>query len=122
MCRLVGDEDGSATVVGVAVVACLVAVTIALAHVGTAVLARHRAASAADLSALAAASVLLGGSADPCATATRIVRAQGYSQMRIDSCVIDGEDVVVEVALPVGLGRFGVRTARARARAGPVGS
>jgi len=35
-------------------------------------------------------------------------------------CVIDHLDVVVVVEATVGLGRFGVRPARATARAGPA--
>ena len=121
--RLVlGDEDGSATVVGAAVIACLVGLTVALVAVGAAVLARHRATAAADLGALAAAAALMTASAEPCALAARVVGAQHDQRLRLDSCAIDGEHVSVQVSAPVHLGRFGVRTATARARAGPVGS
>ncbi|MFT3898894.1 MAG: flp pilus-assembly TadE/G-like family protein [Gordonia sp. (in: high G+C Gram-positive bacteria)] len=121
MRRLLRDEEGAATVLGVAVVAALIALTAVLLHLGSAVLARHRAASAADLAALAAASALVGGEDDPCPTAARVVRAQGDPSLRVSACTVDGEFVELSVALPVRLGPFGVRTATARARAGPVG-
>lgn len=120
--RLLREEDGSATVLGVAVIACLVVLTASLVLVGTAVVARHRATTAAELAALAAASAAITGSAEPCTAAERVVRAQGDPAMRLASCRPDGEFVDVEVAVPVSLGRFGVRTASARARAGPVGA
>jgi secretion/DNA translocation related TadE-like protein len=108
--------------VGVAVVAGVVALTVALATIGTAVLARHHATAAAELGALAAASVLMTDSAEPCATAARIVRAQGDPRLHLDACDIDGEQVELHVSASVSLGRFGIRTARVRARAGPIGS
>ena len=93
-----------------------------LVLVGTAVVARHRATTAAELAALAAASAALTGSGEPCEVAERVVRAQGDTSMRLASCRPDGEFVDVEVSVPVRLGRFGIRTASARARAGPVGA
>ncbi|MFT4201397.1 Rv3654c family TadE-like protein [Gordonia sp. (in: high G+C Gram-positive bacteria)] len=121
MRRLLGEDDGSATPAGVAVVACLIALTLVLVHLGSAVLGRHRAAAAADLSALAAAAAVLAGE-DGCATASRVVRAQGDPAMRLASCTVDGDFVDVRVEVPLNLGRFGVATARAEARAGPVES
>ncbi len=120
--RWVDDDAGSATIVGTAVVACLIALTVALSAVGSAVTARHRATAAAELAALAAASVLLTGGAEPCAAAGRVVRAHGDSGLALAACGVDGDFVGVAVTVPVRLGRFGIRKARARARAGPVGS
>jgi hypothetical protein len=40
----------------------------------------------------------------------------------VAGCRIDGLDVVLEVAVPVSLGRWGIGPARAIARAGPVQS
>ncbi|MFT4125756.1 MAG: flp pilus-assembly TadE/G-like family protein [Gordonia sp. (in: high G+C Gram-positive bacteria)] len=114
------DDEGAATLVAVGVISALVAVLLLVGHVGVAVLARHRAQSAADLSALAAAVEQVGGQGDPCAVASVIVDEQRISA-RVARCVVDGDDVVVEVVVPVGLGRWGVRDAGARARAGPVG-
>jgi len=117
---VIGDDAGSATVLGVAVVAVLTAVTVAVVALGSALLARHRAVSAADLAALAAASVLLTGTGEPCPTAERLVRAQGVEGLRVDGCEVDGERVTVRVSVPVRLGRFGVHTATGVALAGPV--
>ena len=53
--RVVADERGSATVWVLALSGVLAAVGVAGVLIGAAVVARHRATSAADLSALAAA-------------------------------------------------------------------
>lgn len=84
---------------------------------GSAVIARHRAATAADLAALAAAVRVPDGSAAACATAREIAAGNGASLTR---CVIAGDDVEVEVTRPVVLGRLGSWAAMASARAGPV--
>ncbi|SIR94835.1 Rv3654c family TadE-like protein [Williamsia sterculiae] len=119
MRRSIGtDERGSATVLGAFVIAALVATTIGVLHIGGAVSARHRAQSAADLGALAAAQqIVAGAGADACATARRFVTDNGG---RLTDCRPDGENVTVAVAVSVPLGSFGVRDARARARAGPM--
>jgi len=116
---LVADDRGNATLLGAFAVAALAAILVLVIYVGAAVLARHRAQSAADLSALAAAVDHVGGEPDPCAAARQSAAAQ---QPRADlvECRIDGEDVVVSVRVPVDLGTFGVRAATAKARAGPV--
>jgi secretion/DNA translocation related TadE-like protein len=84
------------------------------AYLGTAVVARHRAQSVADLAALAAAARLPAGPQAACAQAR--VMAQ---RMRVEDaeCTVRGLDVVVTVEVAVG--RWG--TARAAARAGPTG-
>lgn len=97
----------------------LVVVSLGGVAVGSAVIARHRAQAAADLGALAAASrIALGGDA-ACASASSIAQRMDAA---IASCVVDGLDVVVSVDVAAGLGRLGVGTARAAARAGPVDS
>ncbi len=93
---------------------------IAMLGVGGAVLARHRAQAAADLGALAAARSQLFGEGDPCARA-RDLTARQEGAPAVTGCVLDGQDVVVTVTVRSLLGRFGVRDAVARARAGPVG-
>jgi secretion/DNA translocation related TadE-like protein len=79
--------------------------------------ARHRAASAADLAALAAASRAASGSAVACAAARSTVQAAGA---RVISCTLDGAVAVVAIALrpPGWLGTLG--EAQGRARAGLV--
>lgn len=114
------DERGFATILGAFAVAALVAVAIAVIYLGASVVARHRAQSAADLSALAAASDRVYGRPDPCGTARRIAAAQGFA-VRVERCAASEGDIVVSVAVPVELGPFGDRAAMASARAGPVG-
>lgn len=82
-----------------------------------ATVARHRADSAADLGALAAASHVRAGSRVACARAGWVA---GRMRAELGRCSVEGWDVSVEVTVrPAGsLGRFGV--ASARARAGPV--
>ncbi|ATD69269.1 MULTISPECIES: Rv3654c family TadE-like protein [Gordonia] len=114
------DDQGNATVLGAFAIAALAAVLIMVIYVGAAVLARHRAQAAADLSALAAAADHVAGESDPCAAARTLAATQRPSA-EVVSCRIDGEDVLVSVRVPVDLGRFGMRSAGASARAGPVG-
>lgn len=109
-------DDGSATVVGCCAVGVLVVITAALLHIGSAVSARHRAQSAADLSALAAAGSLDGGVEEACTAATELAVRMHSA---VESCVVEGWDVVVTVRVPVMLSTLGVRDARAAARAGP---
>ncbi|WP_422744232.1 Rv3654c family TadE-like protein [Mycobacterium sp. WMMD1722] len=103
--------------VAVAVIAVLIAVSGGLAGVGAAVLARHRAQSAADLAALAAAGRIVDGPDSACAQAHSVAAAVGVAVVR---CDFAGLDVVVAVQTPVGLGRWALGSARAAARAGPV--
>ncbi|ASR01349.1 Rv3654c family TadE-like protein [Gordonia rubripertincta] len=116
---LVADDQGNATVLGAFAIAALAAVLVMVIYVGAAVLARHRAQSAADLSALAAAADHVAGKSEPCATARAVAVAQRPSA-EVVSCRTAGEDVLVAVRVPVNLGRFGLRAAMASARAGPV--
>ncbi|BBX00156.1 Rv3654c family TadE-like protein [Mycolicibacterium moriokaense] len=110
-------DDGAATPVAVAMMAVLVAVTVACVYLGAAVTARHRAQAAADLAALAAAGRLAQGAGTACAHAKELAEAMST---RVADCTVVGLDAVVAVEVAVALGRFGVGTARAVARAGPV--
>jgi len=95
----------------------LVVISLGGVAVGSAVIARHRAQAAADLGALAAAGRLgLGGDA-ACAWATSVAQRMGAANT---SCVVEDLDVVVSVSVTAELGRWGVGTAHAAARAGPV--
>jgi secretion/DNA translocation related TadE-like protein len=113
-------ERGSATVWMLALSGVLAVVGIAAVLVGAAAVARHRAGSAADLAALAAAGQAVTGGPAACTTAADIAAANGAE---LTACTVD-EAAVVEVAVrvPVRLGGLGVRWATARARAGPVPS
>ena len=88
--------------------AVLLAVTVGGFHIGSAVVARHRAQAAADLAALAAAVRLPEGPDAACGQASVI--AQAMSAAVVD-CTVDDLDAVVTV-------RAG--KAQAAARAGPA--
>ena len=111
-----GDR-GSATVWVLALSGVLAVVGLAAVLVGAAVVARHRASSAADLSALAAAGRAVAGG-DACGTAAEIA---GANAAELTHCAVDaGAVVTVEVSVTARLGRLGAFSATARARAGPV--
>nr|WP_189248586.1 Rv3654c family TadE-like protein [Streptosporangium pseudovulgare] len=111
-------ERGSATIWAVAVVAAVWAVAAALMAVGAARVGRHRAQSAADLSALAAARLAFVVPDRGCARAEALARANGAE---VTGCAV-GQDgiadiqVTVRLSLPV----LGPRPITALARAGPV--
>lgn len=97
--------------------AVVLAATVGAVHIGSAVVARHRAQAAADMAALAAATVLPAGPDAACEKATTLARAMGATAT---SCSVDGLDVVVTVDVPMALGEWGVGPAHAVARAGPT--
>ena len=106
------DRDrGAATVWAAGAIAALVAVAVVLWGLGAAAVTRHRAGSAADLAALAAAGQMARGPDAACGSARWVVeRMRG----ELESCRFDGWDALVEVSLSGGPG-----TASGRARAGP---
>jgi secretion/DNA translocation related TadE-like protein len=121
------QDVGSATVWLLIGCVLLCATTVGLLQVGAAMVARHRAAAAADLAALAAARVLASAGSiattaaavdtSPCAAAALVAGAQGA---RLTACVTQGDvvEVVTEVRPPALL--IGLPPARARARSGPT--
>ncbi len=119
-----GCDSGLASVVAAALVAVLVVVAGAVLALGQVVVVRQRAATAADLAALAGASAVLRGGVDAevCDRAAAVARAGGA---RLEACEVAGADVVVEVSHPLprlagALVRWGGADAvRVRARAGP---
>ncbi|MEO6885247.1 MAG: Rv3654c family TadE-like protein [Jatrophihabitantaceae bacterium] len=115
----VGDR-GSATIWVCACAALLMVLSYAHVVRAEAVLGRHRAESAADLAALAAAGQI-GVSADPCAAAARIAAANSATLNECrPSLAADGRvgAVRVRIALSVHLPILGERTVFASARAG----
>jgi secretion/DNA translocation related TadE-like protein len=96
--------------------AIVVAVFAGAVVVGTAVVARHRAQSAADLAALAAVGRLAAGQGTACGWAVSVAERVGAS---VTACAVEALDVVVTVEVDVALGRWGLGSARAAARAGP---
>jgi secretion/DNA translocation related TadE-like protein len=99
--------------------AVLLMITVSCVYLGSAIVARHRAQAAADLASLAAAGGLVHGAQAACAQAVVVAEAMGAS---VTNCTVTGLDVVVAADVSAALGRLGVGTARAVARAGPVGS
>lgn len=111
-----GDRgSGTLWVASMVVILSVASVTVVL--LGVAQTARHRANSAADLAALAAAQVLMDETGTPCEVASGNATANGA---RLTSCAVDGEIVTVSVGVDVRLGRFGLGAATATARAGPA--
>jgi secretion/DNA translocation related TadE-like protein len=110
-------DSGVATVWTAGAVAVLVFLATFLFWLGAAAGARHRAESAADLAALAAAGDIRFGVDAACARARWVTDRM---KAGLISCRVAQWDAFVEVraALPGALGRFGSRGARARA--GPV--
>lgn len=111
-----GDRGTAGILVLAMVLVLLVAGSVVTGLASIAVV-RQRAASAADLSALAAAGAALEGPAAACERATRLAAEVAA---RLVSCTLEGDvaEVVAEVRPGGAVGRFGA--ASARARAGPV--
>lgn len=110
------DQLGAASLLAVALLAFLLLVGSALGVVAAMVWAHRSAQSAADLSALAGAAGLQKGG-DACVAASRIA---GANDARLASCLVQGEEVVVEVTVagPRWLGQHADLSARARAGPG----
>lgn len=106
------SEAGSAPASALAWLGTTAVLVAALALLGQGAVAQARAATAADLSALAAADALAVGGAAPCAVAGDVSTANGAT---IASCTIAEQDVVVTVVVPAGV----LPAAQATARAGP---
>ncbi len=92
----------------------LLAVTIGVTALGSVVIARHRAQSAADLAALSAAAWVAAGRQVACARAVSVATAV---RTAVTDCTVHGLDAVVTVQAPAGVPGW---VATARARAGPA--
>lgn len=104
-------DRGSATVWAAMATTALIAVFAVVLAMGQAVVARHRAGSAADMAALAAAGHALRGAEAACARAAEVARAQGAQVVR---CAVVGE--IADVTARAG---FGPYAPTVRSRAGP---
>ncbi|MFT4084035.1 MAG: flp pilus-assembly TadE/G-like family protein [Nocardioides sp.] len=113
----VDRERGSAIPMAVGALGVLLIVGAALGVVAAMVAAHRQAQSAADLAALSAATAIQY-QRDPCGAAASTADANDAA---LQSCRIDGEEVVVQVRVrgPRWLGQAGDLSAQARA--GPVG-
>jgi len=114
-------DSGSASVWLVALLMLVGCALLAVLGLGAAVAARHRAESAADLAALAAADRMLADPAGACAEAARVAAAQ---RSRLTSCLLrsDASQDTAEVSVESPLaGRLfaDLPPARGHARAGP---
>ena len=116
-----GHDAGSASVLAVGVIACLLAIALGALAVLSAVRASHVARSTADLAALAAAGRIeqAGDPAGACVEARRVARLHDAA---VVACTVDGSEVSVttSVAIPLRLGGVGPDHAEGRARAGPA--
>jgi secretion/DNA translocation related TadE-like protein len=108
------DDTGSATLWVVTAMALVLGVGGVSGSVAVVTVERHRADTAADAAALAAAGHVIAGQAAACAAAADIARADGAVLTR---CGLDGAGAQVEVrvVLPGVLSRFGVAVGRAHA-------
>ena len=108
-------ERGAASILALSVVAVVLVLTMGGLVVASVVIASHRARVAADLGSLAAASAMQDGadSAQACAVAQQVVRANGAAAQ---SCSSMGADVELRVTVRA---RLWPEPATARARAGP---
>ncbi|GAA5076330.1 hypothetical protein GCM10023259_079660 [Thermocatellispora tengchongensis] len=105
----------------VGLMAVLMAATMVIVYVGMARVARHRGQSAADLSALAAASRALQGQEPACTAASEVATANGA---QLERCTINEDataDVWVSFPFTAPAAATGVtRRPHYHARAGPV--
>lgn len=111
------SDRGSASLLVLSLAGVLALVAMLAVGVGAVAVARHRAAAAADLAALAGADRSLQGAGPACAAATRAARRVAAA---LTACRLDGDvvEVVATVRPPGPLGALG--SARAVARAGPT--
>ncbi|HET7357196.1 MAG TPA: Rv3654c family TadE-like protein [Nocardioidaceae bacterium] len=107
------SSRGSATVLAVVMLLVLGLAGALAAGLGGVLVAKRRAASAADLTALAGAAAVQRG--DPgCAAAAAVAQANGA---RLVTCDVHAE--VVEVAVSVPVHALGITDVQDRAKAGP---
>jgi secretion/DNA translocation related TadE-like protein len=96
-------------------IAVLITISLGGVKVGSAVVARHRAQSVADLTALAAARRVPAGSVAACREAVALA---GVTRATVQACTVDDLDVTVVISVAVGGWSDAVATASARAGPG----
>lgn len=110
------DEDcGSGSSMGIALVALVALGLVIVAMVGNLLICRAGARTAADASALAAATVLDEGSGSPCVQASVVASAD---RGNLTACTVEGEDVLVEVGVDTSV--LIIPRVAQSSRAGPV--
>lgn len=110
-----GEDCGSGSSMGIALVALVALGLVIAAMVGNLLICRTRARTAADASALAAATVLDEGSGSPCARASAVASANHGD---LTACTVESEDVLVEVGVDTSV--LIVPRVAQSSRAGPV--
>jgi secretion/DNA translocation related TadE-like protein len=110
-------DAGAATVIGVALAAVIAVGVFVAGQIARAVVVNHRADTAADFAALAAANALLEFDADPCASAREIA---GANEADLLSCSVSyaGAVAVVSVEVRGNQQAWPVQAALASAKAG----
>jgi secretion/DNA translocation related TadE-like protein len=98
------SDRGSATVLVLGICVVALALMTSTAGLGSALVARHRADSVADLASLAAADVLLGRAGGaPCDAARRVAGSSGSDDVTVVGCRTAGRVAqVTVVAHPAG--------------------
>lgn len=91
------NDTGAGAVLVITVIGVLTCVAVGALAIGQFALDRSRAATAADLGALAAAEKALAG--DQCGAAERVV---GRNSASVERCAVEGLDVIIEVSVEAG--------------------
>ena len=110
-------ERGSASILAVAGIAVIMLLVGSVVALGSATVTRRRAEAAADLAALAAATSAISGPERACARARWVAQRM---RAELTSCRLGGWDAWVEITVQPPDLLFGLGSATARARAGPV--
>ena len=95
-----GSDPGSGTVLGIMLMALVGLGLVLAALLGNLMICRAHARTGADVSALAAASALDEGQAQPCTLASRVARLNSGI---LTDCQVDGSDVKVSVGVDTGV-------------------
>ncbi|MCA1836357.1 MAG: flp pilus-assembly TadE/G-like family protein [Actinobacteria bacterium] len=117
MTARVQRDRGSASVWAVGGIAAVLLLVGLIVGLGSASVTRHRAASAADLAALAAAANAVSGQEQACSRARWVAQRM---RVQLTSCRLVDWDAEVEIAAQPPDLLLGFGSATARARAGPV--
>ena len=113
-----GSDPGSGTVLGIMLMALVGLGLVLAALLGNLMICRTRARTGADVSALAAASALDEGQAQPCNLASRVAR---FNRGVLTDCQVDGSDVRVSVGVETGVPMMPRLVQSARAGPEPCG-
>ena len=113
-----GSDTGSGTVLGIMLMTLVGLGLVLAALLGNLMICRTRARTGADVSALAAASALDEGQAQPCTLASRVAR---LNRGVLTDCQVDEGDVKVSVGVDTGVPMMPRLVQSARAGPEPCG-